>query len=247
MVCRHYTNVKMTVFRFVTFGWILPPAKPIVLPMRQAHVWRALLKHPRVSTLVHRELPLDETRSRQTKSELAHAVLRNILARYTGVSAMRLSFHREPSGKPFLLHGPAFNMAHTKDVILVAVAHTDVGIDVEKADRSIVNIDRLVSRFSEAERDSIQNASNPRQALLCLWTRKEAFVKCTGEGIRRGLSSFDIDLGKSCDWIVSVDGSAQGAREFRAFNIDLDAHFASLVSKSPSPISVTRFEWEPEC
>src|SRR5690242_20462405 len=64
---------------------------------------------------------------------ITRAVLRQILARYTGQSAGDLRFNSTPGGKPMLRgsQGPHFSVSHCSDIALLAVARHRIGIDVE--------------------------------------------------------------------------------------------------------------------
>ena len=79
--------------------------------------------------------------------------------------------------------GPAvhFNISHSGGYIAVAVSDHPVGIDVEtKSDPDL----KVTARFySEAEQVAVRAAEDPQKAFRRLWTRKEAYVKCTGTGI----------------------------------------------------------------
>lgn len=104
-----------------------------------------------------------------------------------------------PSGKPGLTqtphgkleltqnsHGKSesnihFNLSHSGGYIAAVVADCPVGIDVEtKSD-----LDGRVAKrfFSGEEQQAILAAEDPQLAFRRIWTRKEAYVKCTGTGI----------------------------------------------------------------
>lgn len=184
--------------------------------------------------------------NRTVVSRLSRAYLLNILSRYKDVSVGSLRLEREPTGKPFVRGGPGFNLAHTKDLALIAVSRSSIGVDLERFDRPVRHMDRLLSRFCEKEREIVHKARDARQAFLTLWTRKEAFVKCTGAGIRTGLDSFQVDMTQNDDWLVSVNGSTQTAREFYACDLQIDQHAAAVVVRSCRPPEVRYFEWAAE-
>jgi 4'-phosphopantetheinyl transferase len=109
----------------------------------------------------------------------SHAALRAILHRYTGEP---LAFAVTEAGKPYLPGVPQlkFNLAHSYDMALVAVAlDTEVGVDVEHI-RALSNYAAMAERFfppSEAadvldERDFFRR-----------WTRIEAVLKARGIGL----------------------------------------------------------------
>ena len=104
----------------------------------------------------------------------------------------------EPHGKPVIAGGgPGHSVAHSGDLIAVAVAGAPVGVDVEQAegrphplggDGDPEALARLV--FSGAERDALAAlpAEGRARAFLVAWTRKEAVTKATGDGMRAAFS-----------------------------------------------------------
>ena len=113
-----------------------------------------------------------------------------------------------------------FNLSHSEDQALLAVSRTaPVGVDLEKT-RTLSDADALAIRhFSARECAHLQTlpaGPERERAFFHCWTRKEAFVKCTGVGLRMDLrcieSGFDGD--------AVVDGvrirSLPGVKDFAA-------------------------------
>jgi 4'-phosphopantetheinyl transferase len=132
------------------------------------------------------------------------ALAKAALARYTGRSPADVRFDRtcarcgEPHGKPAIAGGgPGHSVAHSGDLIAVAVAGAPVGVDVEQAAgrRHLLGEDgdpealaRLV--LSEAEQAALAAipAHGRARAFLVAWTRKEAVTKATGDGMSAAFS-----------------------------------------------------------
>lgn len=110
-----------------------------------------------------------------------------------------------------------FNVSHSDSVALIAVSNgAAVGIDVESRRRVLRHASRFAKRwFTPAELcqlDSLSDTHLFRESLLEAWTRKEAFVKCTGEGIARDLRSIQVSIGPQDDCkLLTVDDSRQKA------------------------------------
>lgn len=85
---------------------------------------------------------------------------------------------------------------------IVAVArHGAVGVDVEDVDE-VPSSEAFVGRVatpSERRTLATLGADDRRRALLVLWTRKEAYLKATGEGIGSRLTTLDVPLGEGLD------------------------------------------------
>ncbi len=137
------------------------------------------------------------------------ALAKTALARYTGLRPADVRFDRtcgqcgEPHGKPVIegsgIEGGVVehSVAHSGDLVAVAVARTPVGVDVEQldgrphslgGDADLEALARLV--LSAAERATlaaVPPAARAR-AFLVAWTRKEAVTKATGDGLRAAFS-----------------------------------------------------------
>ena len=131
---------------------------------------------------------------------VGHSALRRILARYTGVPAAELSFARGEHGKPYLAGSPvSFNMSDSGDLALYAVTlRAQIGVDVERQ-REIDGVG--ISRRFLPESEAATVARDPA-SFFRVWTRREAYLKCVGVGLRRinlpivpGYSFADLEPG----------------------------------------------------
>ena len=148
---------------------------------------------------------------------LAHAALRRLLAAELGCDASDVAIVVDPGGKPRLQGGELeFSLSRSDGFALVALSSTlEVGVDLEAIRPTAV--DAIVSRFFTAgEREALASLSAERRqaAAYQCWTRKEAYVKGTGEGIA-GASLADADVGiGGCrqmeDWTIRDVGVPDG-------------------------------------
>lgn len=127
----------------------------------------------------------------------ARGQLRRILSAYTGVAPEAVAFTYGPKGKPSVA-GIEFNLSHSADLGAVALTRaTPVGIDVEMM-RPTRDLDGLARvSFSPREQQQLRALSGEEklEAFFRCWTRKEAYVKATGDGLSAALDSFDVDFG----------------------------------------------------
>ena len=152
--------------------------------------------------------------------------LRRALSRYVGLEPARIHFAEGRNGKPVLGPGVAadplhFNLSHSGGVGLLAVTRVaPVGADVE-AERDIADRDRVAMRFfSPAEQAAYASvpAARRRRAFYDAWTRKEAVIKATGEGLSADLSAFDVTLLPGETACVLADrGPNRDAGQWRIF------------------------------
>lgn len=116
---------------------------------------------------------------------LGRAAQRLVLGAYLGLPAADLYFEPGINKKPQLRQAPLlhYNISHAGDLVLLAVAKTEVGVDVEQLNALFAFQELLDYSFSPAEKVFIETSPVPHYAFYQLWTRKEAFVKATGRGI----------------------------------------------------------------
>lgn len=112
--------------------------------------------------------------------------LRHILSGFVLHSPASIQFGTSGNKKP-AVDGIEFNISHSGNLILIAVSRTAVGIDVELVvpdfDFSLL----LDSSFSARERLGISSPFGFYE----LWTRKEALLKASGEGLTDGMNEFE--------------------------------------------------------
>jgi 4'-phosphopantetheinyl transferase len=133
----------------------------------------------------------DEDRDRFT---LGVVVTRMALAPLLGVPPERVPLSRacrdcgEPHGPPVLsgsgADGPYLSVSHSGDRVAVALAAAGpVGVDVE----AVRPLDEGIQRHVLAPAESLDGGE-----LLSYWTRKEAIVKATGDGLRVPMTSITV-------------------------------------------------------
>ena len=126
---------------------------------------------------------------------IAHACLREVLAAELGIDPRAVPFARarDPYGKPALrgnAQGLTFNLSHTRGLILIAVARgREVGVDVEWLGRRAMKTALSRRHFTASELSELACAPQDERdrCFLQLWTRREARVKMTGEGLWRAI------------------------------------------------------------
>lgn len=74
-----------------------------------------------------------------------------------------------------------FNMSHCKKAVMCYVSNSPIGIDVETIGRD--NKSLIEYTMCEEEIEQIHAAEKPDTEFIKLWTKKEAVLKLTGQGI----------------------------------------------------------------
>jgi 4'-phosphopantetheinyl transferase len=116
--------------------------------------------------------------------------LRQLLGSYLDRAPATLVFERNAHGKPRLAgDGPAFNLSHSDDLMLFAVAEQgELGVDVDRLDR-LAGDWRGVARvaLSPDEQAALAGLAEADRAAATMrvWIRKEAYTKGLGTGFAR--------------------------------------------------------------
>ena len=125
-------------------------------------------------------------------SLFAELMLRAAVMDMTGLKNEAIRISAAEGGKPFLPDLPEirFSLAHAGGRVALAVSRRPVGVDLECVKTCDM---KLAERFFLPEEVAyIRNAEDRDRAFFYIWTRKEAYIKCTGEGLARSLKSFSV-------------------------------------------------------
>lgn len=100
--------------------------------------------------------------------------------------------------KPILKgHDIHFNISHSKDLVVCAIAEVPIGIDVEFLDPQI-NYLEFRPQMTSNEFHRIHNSSSKIKSFFTYWTSKEAVLKAHGHGMMIPLESFEITENECC-------------------------------------------------
>jgi 4'-phosphopantetheinyl transferase len=227
--------------------WGIAPGQPC-LSEDEIHVWASCLDvAPTISAVFAVSLSEGERmrakkfrfRQHQNFFIAGRGLLRAIMSYYLQVEPARVEFKYNLQGKPDLTRpfdssGIHFNLAHSEDLALFAVTRIGpVGIDVE---RIRVNEDarELMNWFcSPRERELFDNlaAQEKQLAFFNLWTRKEAFLKATGEGITQLLNQVEVAFrpGEPARFIA-VSGDSERAYRWSVHDLSPAPDFVAAVA-----------------
>lgn len=231
--------------------WPAGPERPDLGDGEEVHVWFAPLDQPTDRLDALRAVLSADERQRATRFRFerdrerfvaAHGALRLVLERYMDAPARDLRFEVAATGKPSLAGvGVRFNLSHSGDVGLVAVAcQRDVGCDVERVSER-PRIEQLAQRFfSQSERTALAALpeAERRRAFFECWTRKEAFIKARGEGLSRPLDSFDVTVNGS-PRVLATRPDPDDAARWRLIALDpAPGYAAALCVAGGEPIAL---------
>lgn len=161
--------------------------------------------------------------------------LRELLGAYLDAPAAALRFRQGSRGKPALAGEPTelyFNLSHSGDRALYAVARREVGVDLEALDRRVdyTVVAERVCTGREWAAFQAWPAASLQEAFFACWTRKEAIAKAMGEGLASGLNTLETCFreGESPDGRVSLHDAA--GREWSVLNVPLVPGWAGALA-----------------
>jgi 4'-phosphopantetheinyl transferase len=185
---------------------------PLQLPEDEVQLWRADLEAIGGNESRWRQVLSSDELTRASRFHFsrdrqrfiaARALLRTILGAYLRTEPNRLIFCYSQKEKPSL-HGAhadsgiTFNLSHSGGIALFAFTRRrEIGVDVEHIRRDS-DFDAIARRFFSAHEQNQLTAlpaEEKVEAFFRCWTRKEAYMKATGDGLSLPLSQFDVSLG----------------------------------------------------
>lgn len=131
----------------------------------------------------------------QKLSLFSELLVRILICKIKGINNSQIVFSNNEYGKPYLIDQPDvhFNISHTRNAIAVIVSDKPVGIDIERV--SEVDISIAERYFTRNEFSYIiQSSEHQDKRFYEIWTKKEAYIKYTGQGLSLSLQSFDVLL-----------------------------------------------------
>jgi 4'-phosphopantetheinyl transferase len=190
----------------------------------EAHLWRIDLTNvadlaDRYTSLLSASEQADANR-RRIGQVRDHFIIGRACSRILIGSALRMNpskvnivngIHGKPEIPAINGHGISFNLAHSKETLLIALRRQgSVGVDVEYFDRSTDIMEVALANFTENESNSLAAVEDPKARLRTFysyWTRKEAVGKADGRGLLVPLASFDVSFESMNSHPVHVNDS----------------------------------------
>jgi len=211
--------------------WNAPPQE-LLLANDEVHVWCATLNQPPTIQAQFEKILSSDERSRANRFRFedgrrhfiaGRGFLRMLLGRYLHTAPEHIRFAYTTNGKPFLasqehtqdIH---FNISHSHILALYAfVQHREIGVDIEYM-RAFSDADAIVDRFFSGQEQRVFHAlpvEKQAEAFYAGWTRKEAYLKASGDGLTVPLSQFEVSLAPDeAARILAIEGDVHKATEW---------------------------------
>lgn len=172
-------------------------------------------------------------------SVCSKGMLRTILGAYLSRHPSNLNFNFGPYGKPKLAGNSelTFNLAHSGEVILIAITGqgNNIGVDLELR-REIGDWRSLAARYFHPEEVAELLSMSPEEghsAFFDCWTRKEAITKALGMGLSLPLDLFRVTVGcRSHAQLLDDSQLPQWSQPWLLIPLELSSSFAATVAVS---------------
>ena len=117
----------------------------------------------------------------------------NILVRDYQMDKKKIEFYNNEYGKPYLLNSKIyFNISHSGKLLAIGISSDEVGVDIELVQERKYQDDVVKRTFNEKEQE-IYNGNKQVTYFYDVWTKKEAYVKLIGTGIRNMFKDLPIE------------------------------------------------------
>jgi len=131
---------------------------------------------------------------------LGRAMVRESISRYLHREPGALALKYTNRGRPLLVGDDSiqFSISHAKDWVAIALtSRASVGVDLEylRADLAVPEIAERIFSADDLQRFEALPRGDKLASFFRAWTRKEAYLKATGEGIAEALQEVSVSFG----------------------------------------------------
>jgi 4'-phosphopantetheinyl transferase len=223
----------------------------------EVHVWAACLDEPREGALQRLLSPDEQARATRFRFPrdrrrfvVGRGLLRGLLGRYLGVDPGTLCFNYGSRGKPSLAGGErhlSFNVTHSGALALLAFARDrELGVDLE-CERPLPDAEEIAQRYFSPQEGTTLGRLPRRErepAFFRCWTRKEAFIKATGDGLSRPLDGFDVTFAPGVPArLLRVEGEPGATERWWLEELKPAEGFVAALAVEGRPDEVKCWSW----
>ncbi len=240
--------------------WAVPP-NGLCLSDHDIHVWSALLDLPRpeIDKLSETLCSAEQERAARFRLErdrdrfvARRGILRRLIGGYLDIDPSDVAFSHHARGKLSLAGSEGrtpvhFNLSDSSGLALYSVGNSaPLGVDVERI-RSVYDPDGISARFFSPRESRILaglTAGDKLVAFFNCWTRKEAYLKATGEGITNSLPRIEVSfLPGEPPEIVSIAGDPHAAAEWTLHSLAPASGYAGAVAIKAKGLKLSCWRW----
>jgi 4'-phosphopantetheinyl transferase len=177
-------------------------------------------------------------------------VLRAFLAFYVGCPPSQIHFGAGDKGKLHLTpahEGLRFNVSHSHEWALLAFARDrEVGVDVEQHRPLHHDLFGIATRFFAPAEVAALRALDPVEqeaAFFRIWSRKEAYIKATGEGVSAGLDTFEVSIDTAPAVTLHVYGRPDEESRWTMRSLDVGPDYGAAICIEGHDAELQLWEW----
>lgn len=178
---------------------------------------------------------------------ISRVLVKTVLADKLGISPHQVNIQLHPNGKPFVQGSKAvyFNLTHSADVIILTVTEAgEIGVDIEQVDREFewMRVDSVLaaSEIEWIKENELTDPFSVYQRFFQIWTLKEAYIKCTGEGMSRHLKKLNFHVLPEHIQFLDSTNDARKTEEYYFESYIYNSHFIFSICLQQSH-SLERF------
>lgn len=163
---------------------------------------------------------------------ISRVLTKSVLADKLGISPHEVNIQLRSNGKPFVQGSKAvyFNLTHSADVIILAVTEEgEIGVDIEEVDHEFewMRVDSVLdlSEIEWIKENELTDPFSVYQRFFQIWTLKEAYIKCTGEGMSRHLKKLNFHVLPEHIQFLDLTSNTQKTEEYYFESYIYDSNF----------------------
>jgi 4'-phosphopantetheinyl transferase len=241
-------------------SWSQAPSE-MTFPAGRVDLWCVNLDEPAGAGAETRLLSADEIlragRFHFEKDRLhfgrCRSALRQVLAGYIQIPAAEVRFEYLTGGKPHLAaeqnpRSLQFNVSHSAGVALIAVGSEHrLGVDIERIRGDVDTISLAERFFSLRERAGLQALPEHLRVpgFFACWTRKEAFLKATGDGFSFPLADFSVSTDPALQHsrLEEIQGNARTGEQWYFADVGVGGDYRATVAGDASFSIMNTYAW----
>lgn len=160
---------------------------------------------------------------------VSRITLKLLIDAFLGMPLNGVDLEYTKFGKP-VYDGLEFNISHSGNFVLIAIGGAPLGIDIETSKEGFDFNSLHKNTFCAKEIAYINDGDDRKTRFIVLWTRKEALLKATGEGLIDDLRSISV-----LDDNVERNGKTYLLNSFKVNQLDI----ASIATSNETNILKT--------
>lgn len=164
------------------------------------------------------------------RSLVGKVLIRKLISKKFQLESKDIDFYIDKYGKPFFKaqNNCHFNISHSGEWIVCAIADHSVGIDIEEV--SDIDLGIAYRFFSDQEQEDLKRLSPKEQNIYFfdLWSLKESYIKKLGMGLSIPLHSFTI---RKKEMGITIDGAVEPCFFRQYAGSELERYKLSVCSK----------------